>query len=70
MNAHRPFVRRAVAIADILLVSDVKPANDGSVLVSDDYSGTIYRLAPLAGHQAIHKTGHGFPDTDTGTDTS
>jgi glucose/arabinose dehydrogenase len=28
---------------------DVKPANDGSVLISDDYSGTIYRLAPLAG---------------------
>jgi glucose/arabinose dehydrogenase len=26
---------------------DVKPASDGSVLVSDDYSGTIYRLAPL-----------------------
>jgi glucose/arabinose dehydrogenase len=24
---------------------DVKPANDGSVLISDDYSGTIYRLA-------------------------
>jgi glucose/arabinose dehydrogenase len=28
---------------------DVKPANDGSVLISDDYSGTIYRLAPLRG---------------------
>ena len=28
---------------------DVKPANDGSVLISDDYSGTIYRLAPLVG---------------------
>jgi glucose/arabinose dehydrogenase len=28
---------------------DVKPANDGSVLISDDYSGTIYRLAPVAG---------------------
>jgi glucose/arabinose dehydrogenase len=26
---------------------DVKPANDGSLLISDDYSGTIYRLAPL-----------------------
>ena len=25
---------------------DVKPANDGSLLISDDYSGTIYRLAP------------------------
>jgi glucose/arabinose dehydrogenase len=25
---------------------DVKPANDGSLLVSDDSSGTIYRLAP------------------------
>ena len=24
---------------------DVKPANDGSLLISDDYSGTIYRLA-------------------------
>jgi glucose/arabinose dehydrogenase len=29
---------------------DVKPANDGSLLISDDYSGTIYRLAPL-GHR-------------------
>jgi glucose/arabinose dehydrogenase len=28
---------------------DVKPANDGSLLISDDYSGTIYRLAPLVG---------------------
>ena len=28
---------------------DVKPANDGSLLISDDYSGTIYRLAPLRG---------------------
>jgi glucose/arabinose dehydrogenase len=28
---------------------DVKPANDGSVLISDDYSGTIYRLASLSG---------------------
>jgi glucose/arabinose dehydrogenase len=28
---------------------DVKPANDGSLLISDDYSGTIYRLAPLGG---------------------
>jgi glucose/arabinose dehydrogenase len=28
---------------------DVKPGSDGSVLISDDYSGTIYRLAPLAG---------------------
>ena len=28
---------------------DVKPANDGSVLISDDCSGTIYRLAPLRG---------------------
>jgi glucose/arabinose dehydrogenase len=28
---------------------DVKPANDGSVLISDDYNGTIYRLAPLGG---------------------
>jgi len=28
---------------------NVKPANDGSVLISDDYSGTIYRLAPVAG---------------------
>ena len=28
---------------------DVKPANDGSVLISDDSSGTIYRLAPLGG---------------------
>jgi glucose/arabinose dehydrogenase len=28
---------------------DVKPANDGSVLISDDTSETIYRLAPLAG---------------------
>jgi glucose/arabinose dehydrogenase len=26
---------------------DVKPANDGSLLISDDSSGTIYRLAPL-----------------------
>ncbi|HYY28344.1 MAG TPA: hypothetical protein VE860_10385, partial [Chthoniobacterales bacterium] len=25
---------------------DVKPASDGSLLISDDYSGTIYRLAP------------------------
>lgn len=25
---------------------DVKPANNGSLLISDDYSGTIYRLAP------------------------
>jgi glucose/arabinose dehydrogenase len=25
---------------------DVKPANDGSLLISDDASGTIYRLAP------------------------
>jgi glucose/arabinose dehydrogenase len=29
---------------------DVKPASDGSLLISDDYSGTIYRLAPL-GHR-------------------
>jgi glucose/arabinose dehydrogenase len=28
---------------------DVKPANDGSVLISDDYSGTIYRLTPVGG---------------------
>jgi glucose/arabinose dehydrogenase len=28
---------------------DVKPAADGSVLISDDYSGTVYRLAPLVG---------------------
>jgi len=28
---------------------DVKPANDGSLLISDDQSGTIYRLAPLGG---------------------
>jgi glucose/arabinose dehydrogenase len=28
---------------------DVKPANDGSVMISDDYSGTIYRLVPLGG---------------------
>jgi len=28
---------------------DIKPANDGSLLISDDYSGTIYRLAPLGG---------------------
>jgi glucose/arabinose dehydrogenase len=28
---------------------DVKPANDGSLFISDDYSGTIYRLAPLGG---------------------
>jgi glucose/arabinose dehydrogenase len=28
---------------------DVKPANDGSVLISDDFSGTVYRLAPLGG---------------------
>ena len=28
---------------------DVKPAKDGSVLISDDYSGTVYRLAPLVG---------------------
>jgi glucose/arabinose dehydrogenase len=26
---------------------DVKPANDGSLLISDDLSGAIYRLAPL-----------------------
>jgi glucose/arabinose dehydrogenase len=26
---------------------DVKPAGDGSLLISDDYSGTIYRLTPL-----------------------
>jgi glucose/arabinose dehydrogenase len=26
---------------------DVKPANDGSLLISDDESGTIYRLAPV-----------------------
>jgi glucose/arabinose dehydrogenase len=26
---------------------DVKPANDGSLLISDDESGTIYRLTPL-----------------------
>ena len=25
---------------------DVKPVSDGSLLISDDYSGTIYRLAP------------------------
>jgi glucose/arabinose dehydrogenase len=25
---------------------DVRPASDGSLLISDDYSGTIYRLAP------------------------
>jgi len=25
---------------------DVKPVNDGSLLISDDYSGTIYQLAP------------------------
>jgi glucose/arabinose dehydrogenase len=28
---------------------DVKPANNGSLLISDDQSGTIYRLAPLGG---------------------
>jgi glucose/arabinose dehydrogenase len=28
---------------------DVKPADDGSLFISDDYSGTIYRLAPLGG---------------------
>jgi len=28
---------------------DVKPANDGSLLISDDESGTIYRLTPLGG---------------------
>jgi glucose/arabinose dehydrogenase len=28
---------------------DVKPASDGSLLISDDDSGTIYRLAPLGG---------------------
>jgi glucose/arabinose dehydrogenase len=28
---------------------DVKPANDGSLLISDDASGTIYRLTPLGG---------------------
>ncbi|MBV9642993.1 MAG: sugar dehydrogenase [Verrucomicrobia bacterium] len=28
---------------------DVKPAEDGSLLISDDYSGTIYRLAPSGG---------------------
>jgi glucose/arabinose dehydrogenase len=27
---------------------DVKPANDGSLLISDDESGTIYRLMPLS----------------------
>lgn len=27
---------------------DVKPANGGSLLISDDYSGTIYRLAPAS----------------------
>jgi glucose/arabinose dehydrogenase len=28
---------------------DVKPATDGSLLISDDESGTVYRLIPLAG---------------------
>jgi glucose/arabinose dehydrogenase len=28
---------------------DVKPGDDGSLLISDDQSGTIYRLAPVGG---------------------
>ena len=46
INDLHPLVELLCVIVGLLIV---KPANDGSLLISDDESGTIYRLTPLGG---------------------